>query len=131
MSKRELPQVVVDLQAVRDRLTPRTMWRRGCYGPAEGPNCLMGAIMHTTGAFMNSRTIATIATWKDNVSPNEKRARVVEDSLRTSIGEIGDTRGKGVVYFNDESGNTHKGVLNLIDKTLEREKEKAGIVEYV
>ncbi len=117
MSKREIPQVVTDLQAIRDRLTPHNMWKQGGYGRMVGPNCLMGAMFVVAG-IMKSNIIS--------VQPVNDRLKLVEDSLRDVIKESF-TDG-GVVSFNDT--HTHKEVLEVVDSAIQREKEKAGVVEY-
>ena len=118
MSKRELPQVVTDLQAVRDRLTPLHMWMQGGYGVTTGPNCLMGAMFVVVG-IMKSNIISA--------PPVNDRLKLVENSLWEVIKEL--FIGGGIVSFNDT--HTHKEVLEVIDSAIKTEKTKAGVVEYV
>ncbi len=118
MSKREIPQVITDLQAVRARLTPLNMWMQGGYGRTEGPNCLMGAIFVVTNIMKSDMITAPLVN---------DRLKLVENSLRDAIRECFGTY--GVVSFNDTK--THEEVLEVIDKAIETEKTKAGVVEYV
>ena len=118
MSKREIPQVVVDLQSVRDRLTPLNMWMQGGYGRTAGPNCLMGAIYVVTHIMKRDLIVAP---------PVNDRLILVETSLRAAIRES--VGSYGVVSFNDT--NTHEEVLEVIDSAIKTEKAKAGVVEYV
>ena len=104
MSKRELPQVVTDLQAVRDRLTPPDMWQQGSYGGEEGPNCIIGAIRVVTQQLFGRQFNARVAISNANIR-------------------------RPIIGFNDN--HTHKEVLALIDTAIKTEKTKAGVVEYV
>ena len=121
MSKRELPQIVTDLQAVRDRLTPLGAWIQGSYGPAVGPNCIMGAIYIVTGHVENGEL---------RLANPSFRAMHLERAMRHTIEELDDGRivyGGSVVSFNDIT--SHKAVLDMIDRTIEHEKQEAGYVQ--
>ena len=126
MSKREIPQVISDLQAVRDRLAPIEMWRRGSYGKIAGPNCIMGVVYMVTG---NARVV-TLEGLINRMTPplNDLRLVSVQQALLTAIRELDSSR-DSIVSFNDTT--SHEALLSMIDIAIEAEKTKAGVVEYV
>ena len=114
MSKRELPQVIIDLQAIRERLTNPEAWNKGLFGTGIGPNCLIGAVDVVIGV-LHSREA-------------QERRWPVREALVANIPARYDG---SLVRYNDDRKTTHKKILALIDAALESEKKIAGIVEYV
>ncbi len=128
MSRRELPQVITDLQAVRDRLAPIEMWTRGSYGKVDGPNCIMGVVYMVTDTF---RTMSDGVINRLLPIPPASGLFQIQAALRKAIQKMpdSDSRSDSIVGFNDT--NDHETLLLMIDLAIETEKTKAGVVEYV
>ncbi len=121
MSKRELPQVIVDLQAIRDRLTNPEAWSKGLFGSEEGPNCLIGAVDVVIG-------VPTLKKWQEGCVEAQERRWPIREAIVANIPAKYDS---SVVGYNDAPETTHKDILDLLDLVIKSEKKIAGVVEFV
>ena len=130
MSKREIPQVITDLQAIRARLTPVEMWNKGSYGKEAGPNCIMGVVYMVTDNF---RTMSDGIINRKLPIPPATGLFPIQKALRAAIQNMPSkdtcSRSDSIVGFNDTTD--HETLLRMIDIAIEIEKHKAGVVEYV
>lgn len=98
------------LRAAKERLFERG-WQQGALGREEGPNCLVGSIIHIfNGMNYHSPIYRSLA---ENIG------------LDVSIWTDKDLW--KVEYFNDQASTTFDDVIDLIDrtiKTLEQEQEQ-------
>ena len=117
MSRRELPQIIVDLQAIRDRLTNPTAWEQLYFGNEEGPNCLIGAM-----------DVIIERDYKNKDCTENGYNRRID--ARAALSHCVPTGYDSIVRYNDDRKTTHKDILALIDRAIEAEKTKAGVVEY-
>ena len=118
MSKREIPQVVSDLQALRDRLTDPEAWSKGLFGTEVTSNCLVGAM-----DVIIDRDYRLLPSEKFYIEAKNRRTH-----CRAAISvNIPDNYDGSIVGYNDASRTTHKDILALIDTALHNEKTKVGI----
>ena len=124
MSKREIPQVIVDLQGIRDRLTNPKAWEQMYFGDEEGPNCLVGAMDVVIDRDYGEKigTMTDSHTVEAGGRRYNAKAALVRSIPSEYLGSI--------VRYNDDRATTHKDILALIDLAIESEKKIAGIVEY-
>ncbi len=122
MSKREIPQVISDLQAVRDRLARPGAWKRLLFGDEKGPNCLVGAVYVVTRAcpYLDLPLI----------SDDDNRYQLLRNALRSCLPPTA-AKHDSLVRFNDNLENKKSDIIKLIDDAIILEKEKAEIVEFV
>ncbi len=124
MSKRELPQIITDLQAIRDRLTNPEAWDQMYFGSEEGPNCLIGA-MDIVIDRDYGKIIGTMENTHWGIEARDRRHKA-----RNAICCCLPSGYDSLVRYNDDRETTHQDILTLIDAALESEKKIAGIVEY-
>ena len=125
MSKREIPQVITDLQAIRDRLTNPRAWDQMYFGSEEGPNCLVGA-MDVVIDRDYGKIIGTMRVTHWDKEAGERRSNARKALSRYVPFEYNGS----IVRYNDDRETTHKKILALIDEALYDEKTKACVVEY-
>ncbi len=125
MSKRELPQVIIDLQAIRNRLTNPEAWDQMYFGNEESPNCIIGA-MDVVIDRDYGKIIGTMTDSHWTVEAGERRV-----NARAALACCVPSSFDSLVRYNDHRETTHKDILALIDLALESEKEKACVVEVV
>lgn len=90
-------QVAQVLQKARKRLIERG-WRQGAYGDRDGPNCLAGAIDHSTASTK------------------------LQCASRVAIGRIVRS---AVIRWNDKRGRKKSEVLSLLTRAINAEKKTA------
>ncbi len=118
MSKRELPQVVSDLQAIRDRLTNPEAWSKGLFGTEKSSNCLVGAM-----DVIIDRDYKLLPSEKFYIEAKNRRTNCrAAISVNIPSGYDG-----SIVGYNDATRTTHKDILATIDTAIEKEKTKVGI----
>jgi len=128
MSKREIPQVITDLQAIGDRLTNPEAWNKGLFGNKEGPNCLVGAM-----DIIIDRDYNFLKEGGEGIRQLKQAAERrlnTRDALSDCLSLL--HRGhNSITQYNDAPETTHENILYLIDRALKSEKKKACIIEMV
>jgi len=120
MSERKLPQVIIDLQAVRNRLTNPEAWNQGMFGDNEGPNCIVGAIDRVI-----DRDLKFLKVGEEYAQLEQAQER--RHNMRQALGRCLPKEYTSLVYYNDTLKTTHENILTLIDAALKSEKQSVCI----
>ena len=120
MSKRELPQVIIDLRAIRNRLSSPEAWSKSLFGNEEGPNCLVGAMDVIIERDYNFDSRDRKVEAGQHMSEAHERRTKAKIALSRALPR-GYTN-NSVTRYNDALTTTHENILTLIDRALESEK---------
>jgi len=91
------------LEKALARIEDEKNWCQGSYGPKKGPNCAVGALVYA-----------------------EATRSIHDRPVAEALVALGAFTGGSLVDFNDS--RTHPEVVELFQKAIRAEKQKAGIV---
>jgi hypothetical protein len=96
-------QVIADLRATRDRMTPENWCGDGWTGPLDSQKC----VLHHLSDVINEECPASSTRWRE-----------ASNAMARHIPYRNDTMGYNVGNYNDMPTTTFEDIQVLVDKTL-------------